>query len=96
MFILDVFTMIGGVVVCIVMACMIQYFITWTVKKIKDILSRQRKIRFLCRHEWREYRVHSHFDEKSNDWYDRHMLICRRCGKRKQIDILEKDAANGS
>lgn len=88
MFIIDLFTFTGGIVCAVVLAYILQGIISWIVKKIKDILSRQCKIRFLCRHEWVEYHIFLHVDERSNEMYHQHMLVCRKCGKKKAIDIL--------
>lgn len=55
------------------------------VPKIKEILRRQCKIRFLCKHEYVDifnYDLHTCVD------YD---LKCRKCGKRKHMTIWRND-----
>lgn len=49
MFIIDLFTFTGGIVCAVVLAYILQGIISWIVKKIKDILSRQCKRRKIMR-----------------------------------------------
>lgn len=53
------------------------------IPKIKDIMSRQSKIRCLCKHE---YVLKSKWIGWGRD-YDEYVFICRKCGKKKSIDV---------
>lgn len=67
-----------GMLVCAIISNVV-------ITKIQQVMRRQNKIRCLCRHE---YVVVS-------DWFlpdgCRYELVCRKCGKEKEITIYDMD-----
>lgn len=65
--------------------------IVYLEEKLKEIMKRQQKIRFLCKHEWIEKKVWKHFGLTECTNHDEIELMCRKCGKKKTICIYENE-----
>lgn len=85
---IDVWTVIGAWVFVIVVWCIIRDVI---IEKIKEIMRRQNKIRFLCQHEYVPKWERQWYADK----YSEYELECRKCGHKKKICFYEeKENAN--
>lgn len=55
-------------------------------EKVKQVMRRQGKIRFLCKHEYKRKYVWS----VSSKDYVEYVLCCRKCGKILKINVVEE------
>lgn len=69
---------VGLCTIALILYVFIAYFL---IPKIKEIMKRQNKIRFLCHHEY--VQIFRWYNEK----YSEYTLKCRKCGKKKELTI---------
>lgn len=63
------------------------------VPKMKEFMNRQCKIRCLCRHEYVKKATWTHIEHafSKDGVYREYDLQCRKCGKKKTINIYEEE-----
>ena len=75
---------LASVGLCTVSLIIYMYIAYFIIPKIKEIMKRQNKIRFLCNHEYVET---FYWEDKEKHGYS---LKCRKCGKRKKFNIYKE------
>lgn len=64
------------------------------VPKVQELMDRQCKIRFLCKHEYVKkttWRVFEHKFSNNSNLVEEINMQCRKCGKKKTIKFYEEE-----